>query len=126
MPAKKQVLPRVRGPWERERCTMTIDPAEDVCISVPENETDINAIVSRYARTGILPPNDKQPIYADVSGLQGDLTERLLWAETTVENVHAEIRKQQKSTPPEDFEVPPRPGEQPPDPSPPEQNSENP
>lgn len=36
---------------------------------------DVNAIVERFARTGQLPPNIKQPIYDDVTGLQVDLTE---------------------------------------------------
>lgn len=37
--------------------------------------SDVNAIVERFARTGVLPPNTKQPIYDDVTGLQGDLTD---------------------------------------------------
>lgn len=36
---------------------------------------DVNAIVERFARTGIMPPSTKQPIYDDVTGLQGDLTD---------------------------------------------------
>ena len=36
---------------------------------------DVNAIVERFARTGIMPPNTKQPIYDDVTGLQTDLTD---------------------------------------------------
>lgn len=36
---------------------------------------DINAIVDRFNRTGQLPPAKTQPMYADVTGLQGDLTE---------------------------------------------------
>lgn len=39
------------------------------------NDTDINVIMARFERTGILPPNTEQPIYDDVTELQGDLTE---------------------------------------------------
>jgi len=36
---------------------------------------DVNAIVERFARTGQLPPARFEGSYADVTGLQGDLTE---------------------------------------------------
>lgn len=39
------------------------------------NDTDINTIMARFERTGILPPNTAEPQYADVVDLQGDLTE---------------------------------------------------
>ena len=39
-----------------------------------KDQTDINNIVNRYARTGNLPPQ-RQGVYADVTALQGELTE---------------------------------------------------
>lgn len=39
--------------------------------------TDINAIIARYQRTGLFPPNNTHGQYADVTGLQGDLTEMI-------------------------------------------------
>lgn len=41
------------------------------------NDTDVNKIVARFARTGQLPTNPIEPQYADVTGLQGDLTEMI-------------------------------------------------
>lgn len=38
------------------------------------NETNINNIVARFARTGYLPPATEQPQYGDVTDLQQDLT----------------------------------------------------
>lgn len=38
---------------------------------------DINSIIRQFDRTGVLPPAAHQPIYADVSDLNRDLTELL-------------------------------------------------
>ena len=46
------------------------------------NDTDVNKIVARFARTGELPPARGEPQYADVTGLQGDLTELLAKGES--------------------------------------------
>lgn len=46
---------------------------------------DINKIVDRYARTGALPPNLRQPTYGDVTQFQGDLTTLLSEAATTIQ-----------------------------------------
>lgn len=35
----------------------------------------MNNIIARYERTGQLPPSRQVPQYADVTGLQGDLTD---------------------------------------------------
>ena len=48
--------------------------------------TDINEIVKRYARTGELPPATRPGRFEDVTGLQGDLTDRLLWAKQHLDN----------------------------------------
>jgi len=39
------------------------------------NDTDVNNIVARFARTGELPPATSQGQYCDVTNLQGDLAE---------------------------------------------------
>lgn len=59
--------PRVRQVLENPYPSETIDSAG--------NDTDINVIMSRFERTGILPPATVEPQYADVVDLQGDLTE---------------------------------------------------
>lgn len=48
------------------------------------DQTDVNAIVARFDRTGQLPPALRAGQYADVTGLQGDLTERLNYAQDTL------------------------------------------
>lgn len=47
-------------------------------------ETDINYIVARYARSGEFPPLLQQPVFADVTQLQGELSERLAYAERII------------------------------------------
>lgn len=66
----------VRHPMERNRYrtpvvgeSMTHQSHKDLC--------DVNAIVKRFDRTGELPPATREAQYADVSSLQGDLTERI-------------------------------------------------
>lgn len=41
------------------------------------DQTDINVIVSRYRRSGDLPPPQTPPIFMDVTALQGDYRQRL-------------------------------------------------
>lgn len=67
----------IRLPRERERCAFfcvgdsrTVQSAADSC--------DVNKIIQRYDRTGILPDSGRGPgQYGDVTGLQGDLTEAI-------------------------------------------------
>lgn len=68
--------PTIRKPWERQRVITPV--GETSCTDTSfGNDTDINNIVARFARTGQMPPPQKEPKYADVTGLQGDLTEML-------------------------------------------------
>nr|QJB18779.1 MAG: internal scaffolding protein [Microvirus sp.] len=60
-----------------------------------KDETDINAIVGRYARTGELPPALHAPQYADVTGLQGDFTVRIGEARSTLAKVEQAKRTRQ-------------------------------
>lgn len=41
------------------------------------NDTDINQVVERFTRTGVLPEPTRPPQYIDCTDLQGDLTEML-------------------------------------------------
>jgi len=59
--------PRVRQVMNNPYPSETIDSAG--------NDTDINVIMQRFERTGILPPATVEPRYEDVVELQGDLTE---------------------------------------------------
>lgn len=44
---------------------------------------DVNNIVSQFARTGILPPSDKTPMFDDVSHLNKPLSELTTAAQST-------------------------------------------
>lgn len=64
------------------------------------NATDINVIVERYQRTGMMPPSrGVQPQYADVSELQGDITERLEFSRSTIDQVQADVRNARMKKP---------------------------
>ena len=65
--------PVVRKPWERHRQVHAVK-GESVTDTSFGNETDINLIVEKFARTGDLPQARGAAIYDDVTNLQGDLT----------------------------------------------------
>lgn len=60
------------GPRVRQ-IVINDEPSNTQCSA--GNDTDINVIMARFDRTGILPPAQVEPRYADVVDLQGDLTE---------------------------------------------------
>lgn len=68
--------PRVRHPYERVRVTTTFSGKSMTHQSHAES-CDINNIIRKFDRTGVLPPSTRPEQYADVTGLQGDLTERI-------------------------------------------------
>lgn len=67
-------LPYVRNPFIRKR--VQFSTAGDSKTHQSHREAvDVNNIIARYERTGQLPPARMAPQYADVTGLQGDLTD---------------------------------------------------
>lgn len=65
----------IRKPYERQRL-ITVVEGESATDQSFGNDTDVNRIVARFARTGILPDaNSAQAQYCDVTNLQADLTE---------------------------------------------------
>lgn len=89
MTAKKKAY-MVRKPYHRTRC-QSIQGGESMTDRSQAQASDVNFIVKQYARTGTLPPPRMQPQYADVTGLQGDLTDRLNWANEQVEAARAHL-----------------------------------
>jgi len=71
--------PNIRKPWQRDRVVNDMNYGESVTDTSLGNDTDVNKIVARFARTGTLPetPHTGQGQYADVCGLQGDLTDMI-------------------------------------------------
>ena len=62
-----------KGPFDRVRQIARI-PTESQTDTSFGNDTDVNKIVARFARTGEIPEVGNQN-FADVTGLQGDLTD---------------------------------------------------
>lgn len=67
---------KLRKPWERER-SITEFEGESQTDTSSGNDTDVNHIVARFARTGQLPPATREGYFGDVTHLQGDLTEMI-------------------------------------------------
>lgn len=65
---------RMRGQSTRY---ITIIPGESKVDASQGNDTDINKVVERFTRTGVLPEPTRPPQYIDCTDLQGDLTEML-------------------------------------------------
>ena len=90
----RSAKPCMRRPYDRLR-VRSIQGGESPTVQDSAGETDIKNIVNKYHRTGILPPA-KPGVFADVSNLQGDLTERLIWAQQVQENAQREIAEIQQ------------------------------
>lgn len=68
--------PVVRPPWWR-MSVKTPMSEESIVQQHLEPSANVNAIVARFRRTGEFPSAKVPPVYADVTGLQGDFTERV-------------------------------------------------
>lgn len=68
--------PYIRQPYERVRCGIT-EVGESCTDRSFGNDTDVNHIVARFSRTGELPPGNGPGAFADVTPLQGELTEMI-------------------------------------------------
>lgn len=104
--------PRVRPPWCRQRVAL-FNEEPSMTQQAHLDQTDVNAIVKRFHRTGVLPEGRGTPQYGDVTGLQGDLTELYNQANQRIETAQEFVRgykepeepiqkpKKGKETPPE-------------------------
>jgi len=79
-------------PYERCRCQLTLS-TESITDQASAQEKDVNLIVQKYKRTGILPPVLNPGKFADVTGLQGDLTDGLIAARSATEMLKEEIER---------------------------------
>lgn len=84
-------------PHEFRVRVLTIPEGESLTHESFKEECDINGIVNRYARTGELPDAGRTGAYADCSGLQGDLTQRINESRSVVSKVeNAKKAKREK------------------------------
>lgn len=82
----------IRKPRSRERL-ITQTSGDSKVQDGFGNDTDVNRIVERFTRTGIMPTATREGQYADVSGLQEDLTDLIAKQRQT----QAEIRELEQS-----------------------------
>jgi len=98
VPSEKQ-RPTIKKPWQRSRLIVDLEGQEFKVDTSFGNDTDVNNIVQRFQRTGVM-PNEEQKArgqYADVTNLQEDLTGLLDRVETAkAEMTAAENALQQK------------------------------
>lgn len=72
-----EVLPFVRSPFYSggDVLTETVIEGESMTDQSQSDSVDINKIMRSVERTGIMPVNDRVPMFEDVTALQGDFTE---------------------------------------------------
>lgn len=81
-----EIIGRVRQPHERLRI-VTEFTGESMTKQAFKDLTDVNNIVNRYDRTGLLEGTKKYPPqYADVTALQVDLTESINTSRATLDD----------------------------------------
>lgn len=79
---------RVRAPYFRERFLTAVGTVSRTHQSHAAS-VDVNNIVERYLRTGVLPPDQGVPMYGDVSMLNAPLGELLQRADDVLSRARA-------------------------------------
>lgn len=95
--------PVVKKPWQRTRQFADLEDQIKKTDDSQGNDTDVNNIVARFARTGQLPPSTAEPFYGDVSNLQGDLTEIIQRGEDAKAEL-AKLQQEQQAQEAKDLE----------------------
>jgi len=76
--------PTVRHPFERKRVAFKSD-LPSMTHQSHADSCDINKIIRRFDNTGELPTRPGDPQFADVTHLQGDLTEKINYSRETLD-----------------------------------------
>lgn len=84
----------IRNPYERHRHYTHVYGESRTHQSHAES-CDINNIIKRFDNTGELPPATREPQYADVTALQGDLTERINQSRETLDTAGRQLEENQ-------------------------------
>lgn len=85
----KNQKPAIKKPWERERKITDLEGQQSKVDRSHGNDTDVNKIVARFSRTGVLPGNPEAAQYADVTNLQEDLTDLMERVKTATAELNA-------------------------------------
>lgn len=91
----KESAPVVRPPWQRDRVQKK-GGGEVITDKSAAAATDVNHIVKTYRRTGLMPEPRTPGQFADVSDLQGELTDKLIFAQEQMKNAQAVYDQVQK------------------------------
>lgn len=87
--------PHVRPRWWRKRVQKEFFEPSMTVQSLQE-AADINVIVAKYEATGQMPPGRHQGMYGDVTGYQGDITERYQRAQETIQKAGSYFEEREK------------------------------
>lgn len=87
--------PYIRKPYERHRVQTPI-VGESMTHQAHAVTCDINNIIRKFDNTGVLPPAQHQGQYADVTGLQGDLTQAYNDAKETIDTSSKFFKEKQR------------------------------
>lgn len=101
-----KTYPHIRKPYDR-LFVEAVQEGESLTQVCHGNETDVNAIVERFQRTGKLPEHRQEPQYGDCTELQTDLTLAYNTAMHHIETFNDFAEQYQPATEPE----PPAPPE---------------
>ena len=86
--AESMTPPVTKKPWQRERQIFTSERDTDSWTDRSfGNDTDVNKIVARFARTGTLPEGQGNGQYADVTRLQRDTAQMILESRAALEEL---------------------------------------
>lgn len=91
-----EVMYSHRKPWCRERIVTKLEGDSMVQKSALE-ECDINKVIEKFNRTGILPRTKSVGQFADVTGVQGDLTEKLAESEATLSQFANDVKAAERA-----------------------------
>lgn len=90
-------LPELRDARCSRYRVMIVNDEPSSTLQDPEGITNINNIVKRYQKTGELPIAHHNPIYADVTHLQGDATEAYVIAEEVISRYDSDTKEAAKA-----------------------------
>lgn len=80
-----EVVEKVTRDHIRHLSVQMVNMDPSAVVDTDQVGADINYVIQRFHRTGQLPVAEKEPRYGDVTGFQGDLTERWLESQETLD-----------------------------------------
>lgn len=95
-PDNQTIFPPIVRRWHERHRTPTVVSGVSRVDDTHVDACDINAIIRRYDNTGSLPLG-REGVYADVSGLNGDLTEQINSARDALTKVNDHVESVKKS-----------------------------